>query len=113
MRKRPDQKTLEENFINNAQAYKDDSATNEKPKPTKTTDKDTALKQMDWPLLGEVNISYEEGSSLRKPISLPLKEFEWNTLEKHTKLLGVNKSEWIRHAIFSLMEKEKSIMTDG
>lgn len=64
--------------------------------------------QLKWPIL-KINLKpiMNNGSSLRKPINLPLKEFEWNTLENHTKKLGVGKTEWIRYAIYRILVEEQ------
>ena len=68
----------------------------------------TFVSPQPWPLDDiEPYPSMPEGSFLRKPMSLPLKEKEWNAIERHTKALGVSKSTWIRHAIFKLMEEEQ------
>lgn len=61
-----------------------------------------------WPLWNEqINPSLAAGSNLTKPLNLALKEYEWNSIERHTKILGVRKIEWVRYAIFSLMQKEQ------
>ena len=64
--------------------------------------------QLKWPIL-KINLKpiMHNGSSLRKPINLPLKEFEWNTLEDHTKKIGVGKTEWIRYAIYRILVEEQ------
>lgn len=64
--------------------------------------------QLKWPVL-KINLKpiMNNGSSLRKPINLPLKEFEWNTLENHTKKIGVGKTEWIRYAIYRILVEEQ------
>lgn len=49
----------------------------------------------------------EKGGTFRKHINLPLKEYEWNSIDRHTKDLGVSKSDWIRYALFKQMEEEQ------
>ena len=66
------------------------------------------VKNTNWPLEKEsLQPSLAEGSNLKKPMILPIKEFEWNSIERHTKALGVPKSEWIRYAIYKLMQEEQ------
>lgn len=60
-----------------------------------------------WPLFGEISPSYAEGSNLSKPLNVSMKEFEWNSIERHIKTLDVEKSKWIRYAIFKLIEEEQ------
>lgn len=60
-----------------------------------------------WPLLPNVSTPLmADGTVLRKPMTLPLKEYEWNTIDDHTKRLGISKAEWIRYAIFRVMQEE-------
>ena len=54
------------------------------------------------------NPKMAQGSLLRKPLTINLKENEWNTIDEHTKQLGISKIDWLRHAIFSLIEKEQN-----
>lgn len=64
-----------------------------------------------WPILEDIgDPTMENGSTLRKPMTLPLKEYEWNTIDYHTKRLGVQKAEWIRYAIFRLLHAEQAFL---
>jgi hypothetical protein len=96
MRKRP-----EEKFINEAVA---DAVDNQ----TIKEDLHKYVKKTRWPINPEeISPSLASGSNLRRPINLPLKENEWNSIERHVKALGIGKTEWIRHAIFKLMQEEQ------
>lgn len=65
-----------------------------------------------WPFFGNSNPILEEGGDLSRPINLPLKEFEWNTLDRHTKKLNISKSKWIRYAIYKLLEEEQKKLSE-
>jgi hypothetical protein len=102
MRKRPVKESLENDFISQAIADKKDNS-------DESNDFYNHMIKVKWPIEDrEVSPSLEKGSHLRKPINLPLREYEWNSLDKHTKSLGVQKSEWIRYAIFKLMHEEQN-----
>jgi hypothetical protein len=95
MRKRPVKELKEQKFIESAAL-------------NSISESKARLK---WPLLEFLYTpEMEEGSSLNKPITLPLKEFEWKTLDAHVKKLGVGKSEWIRHAIYKLLIDEQRFL---
>jgi hypothetical protein len=100
MRRRPN-KDEEQKFINQAKA--DFSETQ-----TIKEDLHKYVRKSKWPISNEdISPSFAEGSSLRKPWTIPLKEYEWNSIDRHTKAIGVQKSEWIRHAMFRLMQEEQ------
>lgn len=98
MHRRP-RKNSAEDFINRA------------PELSQSQEAHTLLQHIKWPLLTYSAPSMAEGSTLLKPISIALKEFEWNSIDKHTKILGVTKAEWIRSAIFKLMSEEQAYLT--
>lgn len=101
MRRKPI-KSKEDLFIENAQAHDIISQTS-------TEDIHQYVIREKWPISEEIlTPSLSEGSNLRKPITLPLKEYEWNSIDRHTKTLGIQKSEWIRYAIFKLMQEEQA-----
>ena len=100
MRKRLEKEQLIENFIKEAPH---DSIPQNVEK-----DLHTYIKHAKWPLSdSKAAPSLATGSNLRKPLLLPLKEYEWNSIDRHTKALGIQKSEWIRYAIFKLMYEEQ------
>jgi hypothetical protein len=56
----------------------------------------------------KISPSLAEGSTtLNKNMSIYLKEREWNSLDRHVKALGRNKSEWVRYALLKLMQEEQ------
>jgi hypothetical protein len=61
-----------------------------------------------WPI-GQTPVapSLADGSSLGRSLTIALQEKEWNSIDRHTKALGIPKARWIRHAIFRLMEEEQ------
>lgn len=98
MRNRP---TREQEFINNAIAETIDT-------DTIAEDLHKHVRKYRWPLDDSpVNPSIAPGSHLRKSMSLPLKEYEWNSIDRHAKVLGVGKSDWIRYAIFKQLQEEQ------
>jgi hypothetical protein len=106
MRKRPDRDDMEKKFINGAVADKKDDVY-EQDKTEANSHENVTRKK--WPLEDIViEPLLAPGSSLRRPINLPLKEYEWNSLDRHTRSLGVQKTEWIRYAIFKLMGEEQN-----
>jgi hypothetical protein len=101
MRKRPIKENLENEFINKAEesyiGHKNDAE-----------DMHYFVKKERWPITDEeFKPSLAEGSTLRKNINLALKEYEWNSIDRHTKSLGVQKTEWILYAIHKLMYEEQ------
>ena len=62
-----------------------------------------------WPLAHpNPNPSLAKGrEDLKKPFLIHLTEQQWNSLERHCKVLGVSKAEWLRHAMFRLLEEEQ------
>lgn len=100
MRKRPKRQDIG-NFLDGSASLKADEGVLKE-------DYHRYVRRASWPLDdASPTPSMANGTNLRKPITLPLKEYEWNSLERHTKALGVQKSEWIRHAMFDLMQKEQ------
>lgn len=105
MRKRPTKENLSEKFI-------DASPNTNEDKEIKR--KSEVLKLRFWPLDNLLpSPQFQEGSKLTKSMSLPLKEFEWNTIDFHVKNLGLKKAEWIRHAIYKLLESEQKILDNN
>lgn len=105
MRRKPDLKKSEKEFIENSLTEKEENSLSKDISKKKIVEGKVHLK---WPFNDIVDEpKMEEGSSLRRPINLPLKEFEWNTLEIHTKKIGVGKTEWLRHAIYKLLIEEQ------
>lgn len=88
MREKPNHKKLQEDFINGA--------------PLKSKYDDSIQKN------SEYNVIFEEGSNLNKPVHITLKEYEWNTIDKHVKNQKISKAQWIRNAMFKLLESEQS-----
>lgn len=63
-----------------------------------------------WPLIEDITLcTMADGSDLRKPLLINMKENEWKTIERHIKDLNVAKSEWIRAAIFKTIKEEQDI----
>lgn len=61
-----------------------------------------------WPLIEDITLcTMADGSDLRKPLLINMKENEWKTIERHIKDLNVAKSEWIRAAIFKTIKEEQ------
>lgn len=101
MRKRPDRDLEERKFIEKAEASAADQA-------TISEDLHKYMHKINWPLDAfPAAPSMAEGSTLRKPMTLALTEKEWNSIDRHTKALGISKTEWIRHALFKLMQEEQ------
>lgn len=99
MRDRPT--TKKEDFINNAIAERVDNE-------TVSDDLHRYVRKYRWPLDDTpVSPSLADGSHLRKHFNLPLKEYEWNSIDRHTKVLGVSKADWVRHAIFKQLQEEQ------
>lgn len=100
MRKRPIRSDVAE-FINNAVADK-----------ITTSYEDSEiflmLSKIKWPINGEkFHAPNTEGSTLRKDLNIALKEHEWNALDKHVGSIGISKLQWVKHAIFKLMDEER------
>ena len=62
-----------------------------------------------WPILKDIiNPSLAEGSKTSsKNLTINIKEIEWNSIDRHVKALNVSKAEWIKYAIFKLMQDEQ------
>lgn len=62
-----------------------------------------------WPLTNpDPNPSLAKGrEDLKKPYLIHLTEQQWNSLERHTRVLGVSKAEWMRYAMLRLLEEEQ------
>jgi hypothetical protein len=102
MRNRPTtSKTPEQEFIENAQADRLEANITKE-------DLHLYVRKVSWPL-GEHSPtpSFAEGSSLKKPVLVYLNEKEWNSIDRHTKTIGVSKQEWLKHAIYKLLEEEQ------
>jgi hypothetical protein len=101
MRKRPDREIEEKKFVENAEASIADQRTIKE-------DLHKYVKRIDWPIVeGDITPSLAEGSNLRKHLTLSLTEKEWNSIDRHTKALGINKTAWVRYAIFKSMQEEQ------
>lgn len=98
MKTRP---TTKQEFIAMAAAEKVDNE-------TVAEDLHKYVRKHGWPLDDSpINPSMANGSNLRKNINLSLTECEWNSIDRHTKALGVGKSDWIRHAVFKQLQEEQ------
>jgi hypothetical protein len=83
------------------------SASNRKDDIGEVEDLHQYVRPVEWPT-DQVLPSLAEGSAtLNKNLSVYLKEKEWNSIDRHVKALGRNKSEWIRHALLKLMQEEQ------
>ena len=102
MRKSPtNRKNQEEKFI-------DQAASEMTEHETLKEDLHKYVQHSKWPIFEEEILpSLAEGSKLSKGINLPLKEYEWNTIDRHIKTLGIRKAEWIRYAMFRLLQEEQ------
>ncbi len=102
MRRRSLPVTSEEAFITGA-------ATEQEVATPKTVDLHRYVRPRKWPLSHEnPNPSLAKGrEDLKKPFLIHLTEQQWNSLERHTKALGVSKAEWLRHAMMRLLEEEQ------
>lgn len=60
-----------------------------------------------WPFTETPKPSIVHSSNLDKPLQLRIKEFEWDSIDRHVNAMGVRKVMWVRHAIFKLMEEEQ------
>ena len=99
MRKRPIEKG---EFINEASTKTIDESSGIKE------DMHKYIKQIIWPIDNtHISPSLADGSNLTRTLTVSLKEYEWNSVERHVKALGVKKIDWIRHALFKLMQEEQ------
>jgi hypothetical protein len=102
MRKRSTALSREEAFITGA-------TTEQEAVAPKTVDLHRYVRYHPWPLSRpQPNPSLAKGrSDLKKPLLIHLTEQQWNSLERHTTVLGVSKAEWLRHAMLRLLEEEQ------
>ncbi len=101
MRKRPVDQKKEQDFVERVITHKDEEINTKE-------DFHKYVRKSKWPVFDDIiSPSMADGSNLRKPMSLPIKEFEWNSIDRHTKTIGVNKSEWLRYAILRLIQDEQ------
>ena len=103
MRKRSTALSSEEAFITG-------SATEQEVTTPKTVDLHRyVVRPRTWPLShSNPTPSLAKGrEDLKKPFLIHLTEQQWNSLERHCKELGVSKAEWLRHAMFRLLEEEQ------
>ena len=101
MRKRPELTPEEKKFIEGATANKADQSTVKE-------DMHKYVRRMLEPIDHyKPNPSMAQGSPLRKDLTTSLTEIQWNTLDRHVKAIGAQKAEWVRHAIFKLIEEEQ------
>jgi hypothetical protein len=77
----------------------------------KTVDLHRYVRPHAWPLSRpNPNPSLAKGrEDLKKPYLIHLTEQQWNSLERHAKVLGISKAEWVRHAILRLLEEEQQM----
>jgi hypothetical protein len=91
----------EETFINRAI----EGGTGAEPEEE---DRHRYVHRMSWPIATEViEPSLADGSHLHKSMTLLLQEKEWNSIDRHTKALGVSKSAWVRYAMLKLLQEEQ------
>lgn len=101
MRKRPEREIEEKRFIEGAEASISDQKTVKE-------DLHKYVRKMNWPIDdADISPSLAKGSNLRKHLTLSLTEVEWNSIDRHTKSIGTNKTAWIRYAVFRLMQEEQ------
>jgi hypothetical protein len=102
MRNRPSlNKTAEQKFIENAQGGLSEA------KIVKE-DLHKYVKKAKWPLEEySPSPSLAEGSNLKKPLLLYLNEQEWNSIDRHVKIIGTSKQEWFKYAFHKLLEEEQ------
>jgi hypothetical protein len=103
MRKRSTALSSEEAFITG-------SAAEQEVTTPKTVDLHRyVVRPRTWPLShSNPTPSLAKGrEDLKKPFLIHLTEQQWNSLERHCKELGVSKAEWLRHAMFRLLEEEQ------
>lgn len=101
MRKSPTRELEEKKFIEGAEASVADQQTIKEDLHKYVRKIDRDINEID------INPSLAEGSVLRKPLTLALTEKEWNSIDRHTKAVGYNKTSWIRYAIMKLMQEEQ------
>ena len=66
------------------------------------------VRSIKWPIEDiSISPSMSKGSKLGKPISISMKEYEWNTIDRHTKAIRIAKATWIKYAIFKLLQEEQ------
>lgn len=111
MRKKPKLSLDEKNFIENANSNDSSSVENSN---AVLVDNDTSddlhkyVTNSQWPVDNYTpNPSLDEGSNLKRTITLNTSEKEWNSIERHVKAIDVPKAKWIRYAIMKLMEEEQ------
>jgi hypothetical protein len=104
MRRRSISLSREESFITGA-------ATEQEVTTPQTVDLHRYVRPHTWPLSHpHPSPSLAKGrEDLKKPYLIHLTEQQWNSIERHTKVLGVSKAEWIRHAILRLLEEEQQM----
>lgn len=102
MRKRSDLTPAEQKFIEGASA-------NQADQKTIKEDMHKYVRRMLEPVDDyKPDPSMAEGSSLRKDLTVGLTESQWNTVDRHVKAIGVQKSTWVRHALLKLIEEEQT-----
>ncbi len=102
MRKRTTSLSQEDAFVEGA-------TTEAEATQTKTVDLHRYVQRHDWPLTSqtpEPSLASGRGD-LKKPLLIHLSERLWKSIDRHTRVLGVSKGEWVRHAILRLMEEEQ------
>ena len=102
MRKRSTALSSEEAFIAGA-------STEQEVTTPKTIDLHRYVRSRPWPLSHpDPTPSLAKGrEDLKKPLLIHLTEQQWNSIERHTDVLGVSKASWVRHAMMRLLEEEQ------
>jgi hypothetical protein len=96
--------------VSNEEAFITGAATEQEVVQPKTTDLHRyVVRPRTWPLshLNPTPSLAKGREDLKKPFLIHLTEQQWNSLERHTKALGVSKAEWLRHAMLRLLEEEQ------
>jgi len=100
---------LRKKDIKNYNDFLRESASEKRDELGEIDDLHQYVRPIDWPLDKEtISPSLADGSStLNKNMTIAVKENEWNSIDRHVKALKLNKSKWIRYALFKLMQEEQ------
>ena len=96
--------------LSREEAFITGAATEQEATTPKTVDLHRyVVRPRTWPLSHpDPHPSLAKGrEDLKKPYLIHLTEQQWNSLERHTKVLGVSKAEWMRYAMSRLLEEEQ------
>ena len=91
------------------EAFIDAASTEQEVAAPKTIDLHRYVRPRPWPIIqSNPTPSLAKGrEDLKKPLLIHLTEQQWNSIERHTTVLGVSKASWVRHAIMRLLEEEQ------